>query len=173
MLPGSPRGNDLPNVRVLDLSLLSNGLKKDAKLNEGIPALLTSVMPNLEEIDLSNADVTESALRYFANTCQELEKLTWNNHFADTNITGHFLDACRPLKEMCMDDSVFNYDASVEAIQAEGRDNHIFCCCNTFLERVSLKNATFYCRGPRKSCPSFVLSRSFGTLPACVGFEAT
>jgi hypothetical protein len=147
MLPGSLM---LPHVRVLDLSFPSNALKKDTMLKVCIPALLTFVMPCLQEIDLSNANVTESALRYFAYECPVLEKVTWNNHFSNTSMSGKALNTCRCLKEIYMDDSVFTYDfGESQAIHApaEWLNYCIFFHCNAKLERVSLKNAK--CREPR------------------------
>jgi hypothetical protein len=147
MLPGSLM---LSHVRALDLSFPPNALKKDTTLKVCIPALLTFVMPCLQEIDLSNANVTESVLRYFAYECPVLEKVTWNKHFSNTNMSGKALKTCRHLKEIYMDDSVFTYDfgeSEVIHAPAEWRDYCIFCHCNAKLERVSLKNAK--CREPR------------------------
>jgi hypothetical protein len=144
MLPGPLM---LRHVRILDLSFPSNAFKKDTTLKVCIPALLTFVMPCLQEVDLSNADVTESALRYFAHECPVLEKVTWNNHHANTNMSGKALNECRCLKELYMDDSLFTSDYGELHALAEWPDYCIFRHCNAKLERVSLKNAK--CREPR------------------------
>jgi hypothetical protein len=140
----------LPHVRVLDLSFPSNALQKDKKFKVCVAAILSSIMPCLQEIDLSNANVAGSALRHFAAQCPELEKVTWDQHHANTNLSGKALNACRRLKEIYMDDSVFTYDfGESQAIHApaEWLNYCIFFHCNAKLERVSLKNAK--CRGPR------------------------
>jgi hypothetical protein len=107
-------------------------------------------MPCLQEIDLSNANVTESALGYFAYECPVLKKVVWNNHYANTSMSGKALKMCQHLKEIYMDDSVFTYDFGESQLilaPAEWRDYCIFYHCNEKLERVSLKNAK--CREPR------------------------
>jgi hypothetical protein len=98
------------------------------------------MMPCLREIDLSNAHVTGSVLRKIADACPELEKLTWNHN---QKVARTALIKYRGLKEIYMDDSIFVYACVDTMIQGELRYNDLFClrCCNTFLERVSLKNA--------------------------------
>jgi hypothetical protein len=130
----------LQHVQVLDLSFPSNALKKDTKFKVCITALLSSIMPLLKEIDLSNADVAESALRHFAGQCPALEKITWNKHHANTSVSGKALKACRGLKELYMDDSVFSVGRDENSVILI-RSPCILSRCNTFLERVSLKNA--------------------------------
>jgi hypothetical protein len=174
----------LRHVRVLDLSFPSNALKKDTKLNVCVPALLSFVVPCLQEIDLSSAYVTEPALRYFAYKCPVLEKVTWNNHQANMHMSGNALSGCNHLKEIYMNDSVFTYhlgeSQAMRALSEQWVSYSIFFHCNANLVRVSLKNAK--CREkdifaspefPRKRFPRLVLSSSFGTLQVCVGSEAT
>jgi hypothetical protein len=81
-----------------------------------------------------------------------------------------------------MDDSVFTYDFGESQLilaPAEWRDYCIFYHCNAklsvFLSRMpSVVNpGSFHHQGPRKSFHRLVSSSSFGTLPVCVGFEAT
>jgi hypothetical protein len=145
-----PKTHMLHHVRVLDLSFPSNALKKDTKFQDCIPALLAFAMPCLEEIDLSNACVTESALSYFAYECPGLEKVTWNNHHANTQMSGEALTECEHLTELYMDDSVFTYDFGesplILALTGQWVSYSIFCHCSTNLVRVSLKNAK--CREP-------------------------
>jgi hypothetical protein len=149
----------LPHVRVLDLSFPSNALKNDAQLKLCIPALLSSIMPCLREIDLSNANVRESVLRCFADACPELEKLTWNHN---QKMARTALIACRGLKEIYMDDSIFLYAFADTIIQSGWRYSDPFCLryCNAFLERVSLKNAKCSISGmPTQIFPLFGLVR--------------
>jgi hypothetical protein len=155
----------LPHIRVLDLSFPSNPLKNDTKLEVCIVALLAFTMPCLREIDLSNANVAESALYHFAFACPALEKITWNHHQGNTLasgtntlVSGTALNACQRLKEIYMDNSIFRYgSADIDELAAgqdeghDGRDYDIFRKCNTSLERVSLKNAKFSFFGPTKS----------------------
>jgi hypothetical protein len=151
MVPGRLK---LQQVRILDLSFPSNALKKDTKFRVCIPAALTFFMPRLQEIDLSNARVAKSALRNFAYVCLALEKITWNHHQANTTISGEDLDACRGLKELYMDDSVFSIGMNEMHLVVQ-RDDCIFFRCNTFLERVSLKNA---------KCRFIIQPHSFSTV---------
>jgi hypothetical protein len=174
MMPGPIM---LQHVRVLDLSFPSNALKKDTKLKVCIPAVLSFVMPCLREIDLSNACVMESALHYFALECPVLEKVTWNNHHANTQMSGKALHKCECLKEIHMDDSVFTYHfGESQAIQE--RDYCIFSHCNTFLERVSLKNAkcreprAFSSPGPTQSFPQIGLVKFVRSTPSLRWFRS-
>jgi hypothetical protein len=172
MLPGLLM---LSHVRVLDLSFPSNALKKDTKLKVCIPAVLTFVMPCLKEIDLSNACVTESALRYFADECPVLEKVTWNNHHANTHMSGRALNACPRLKEITMDDSIFTYHFGESAVihaPDDGRHYCIFAHCNTNLVRVSIKNAkcrepeVFSSPGPAETFPQIGLVKFVRNTPS-------
>jgi hypothetical protein len=176
MLPGSV--GRLHHVRVLDLSFPSNSLKKDTKLKVCIPALLSFIMPCLREIDLSNVRVRASALRYLAYACPALEKVTWNRHHhhrnAGISMEGPTLNACRCLKEIYMNDSIFFYMYYNEsnAIQIEGRDSHLFSRCNTFLERVSLKNAKYDFEKPTQSFPQFGLVKFVRGTPSLRWFRS-
>jgi hypothetical protein len=131
----------LPHVQVLDLSFPSNALQKDKKFKVCVSALLSRILPCLREIDLSYANVAESALRNFAGQCPELEKITWGHHHGNTNMSGKTLSACRFLKELYMDNSVFTFSIHEAHRIHESGDDCIFGRCNTFLERVSLKAA--------------------------------
>jgi hypothetical protein len=146
-----PNTRMLHHVRVLDLSFPSNAVQRDTNFKDCVPALLASAMPCLVEIDLSNAGVTESALGYFAYECPGLEKVTWNNHHANTQMSGEALIDCEHLTEIYMDDSVFTYDVGesplILALTGQWVSYSIFCDCSTNLVRVSLKNAK--CREPR------------------------
>jgi hypothetical protein len=178
MLPGYIM---LQHVRVLDLSFPSNALKKDTTLKVCIPAILTYVMPCLKEIDLSNANVTESALRYFAYECPVLEKVTWNNHFSNTHMSGKALDECPRLKEIYMDDSVFTYGfGESQAICSPTEWLHycIFSHCNANLERVSLQNAKVrepeFCSapGPKQIFPQSGLMKFVRNTPSLRWFRS-
>jgi hypothetical protein len=133
----------LPYVAVLDLSFPSNALQKNKKFKVCVSAILSGIMPCLQEIDLSNANVAESALRHFAAQCPHLERVTWDHHHANTNMSGKALNACRVLMELYMDDSVFTFSIheNDRIIDGTRTEDCIFGRCNTFLERVSLKNA--------------------------------
>jgi hypothetical protein len=136
-----PDPRTLPYVRSLDLSFPSTALQKDKKFKVCVSAILSCTMPCLREIDLCNAHVAESALRHFAAQCPALEKITWNHHHGTTNMSGKALNACQSLKELYMDNSVFTFSIYEDYRLHLGSDDCIFSRCNTFLERVSLKNA--------------------------------
>ena len=153
-LPGSALGM-LQHVRVLDLSFPSNALKKDARLKVCIPALLSSIMPCLREIDLSNANVSDLALRHFAKKCPALEKVIWNNQ--DGILMWDVFKECNNLKEIYMDSSIFFLsDVGPMSIESERRADFILTICNASLERVSLKNAKFVYMPPQATLVVFV-----------------
>jgi hypothetical protein len=105
-------------------------------------------MPFLSEIDLSNASVTESALRRVAHACPVLQTLTWNNSRTSTHISGECLSKCSRLKGLYMDNSIFycNFvEFTVMQIEELGVDYCILYDCKRELQRVSLKNARYRC----------------------------
>jgi hypothetical protein len=163
MPPGSV--GTLQHVRVLDLSFPSNTLKKtDSEVC--IVTLLAVTMPCLREIDLSNVSiglVAESALHSLASACPALEKITWNHHhyIAGMGMQGRALNACRCLKEIYMDDSTSLYQYS-----------HLFRRCNTFLERVSLKNAKYEYTEPTQSSPQYSLVEFVRNTPTLRWFRS-
>jgi hypothetical protein len=167
-LPEVPFLRTLQHVRVLDLSFPSDALRKDTKFRVCVPECLSIVMPCLREIDLSNANVNESALRYFAVACPALERITWNDHRANTKLSGKALNACRHLKEIYMDDSCISFDYDKERLINALFDSSEYCLfghCNTFLERVSLKNAI-------PSFPQFNLAKFVRNTPSLRWFRS-
>jgi hypothetical protein len=174
-------GGKLQHVRVLDLSFPSNDLKKNTDVESCVVVLLTFAMPCLREIDLSNAKVAESALALLDHTCPELEKITWNHyHYHLYNAVGFMqgsaLSACRCLKEIYMDDSTFYYhyiNESMAIRRGELPDSHFFSRCNTFLERVSLRNAKYDFHEPTpQSFPEFGLLKFVRNTPSLRWFRS-
>jgi hypothetical protein len=170
-------GRKLQHVQILDLSFPSHALKNNTNFELCIVALLAFTMPCLREIDLSNAKVAESDLQYLACACPELEKITWihhHHHRARNFMQGSALNACRCLKEIYMDDSTFYYQYINElmAIQIEGPDSHIFSRCNTFLERVSLRNAKYDFNELNQSFPQYGLLKVVRNTPSLRWFRS-
>jgi hypothetical protein len=106
------QGNKVRAVTALDLSFPRSALQKDRVLKVCVPTALSAMMRNLREVDLSNAKVSQSVLRDFAQNCPLLEKVVWNNYCkAALNtwdfISGAELKYCQNLKEISMDDWCF------------------------------------------------------------------
>ena len=71
-----------------------------------LPHSLSMILPNLREIDLSNAPVLTKRKTEFMFRCQSLEKLTWNN-CRGISVRGEQIPISENLKEIYMDGSVF------------------------------------------------------------------
>ena len=112
--------------------------------SRSLPNILATMLPNLREIDLSNACITR--LKCFSFRCPYLEKVTWKNIDKDSCVE---LDGCNMrysnnLKEIIMDDSEFVYDQRVKDTISNLENygnNFIFHYCSEALERVSIRNA--------------------------------
>lgn len=70
---------------------------------------LAMILPNLQELNLSNTGIGCTALRRFSEKCHGLEKITWNNfdHNSNVSICGNCMSASTNLKEIYMDGAVF------------------------------------------------------------------
>ena len=114
-------------------------------------AVLATVLPNLQEVNLSDTSTTGYALKKLSTTCFRLVKITNNNIEGTLNITidGESIIRAKNLKELYMDDSVFNCSIASENRMSNLDDNNdnlknviLFYKCNSnVLERVSIKNA--------------------------------
>ena len=112
--------------------------------SKSIPNILSNFLPNLREIDLSNACIT--LLGCFTYRCPHLEKVTWNNinKNSKVNLDGCNMESSNNLKEIIMDDSEFVCCQTVKDIISNlenYRNNFIFHHCSKALERVSIRNA--------------------------------
>ena len=118
--------------------------------DNGIMYALSKILPNLQEINLSNT-ITEcgyEALSMFSNRCNRLEKVTWNNidRSSDVSISGGDIWKATNLREIYMDESIF-YTGSGKTLSdlANSSDRFLFHACgSTVLERVSIRNTKWY-----------------------------
>ena len=119
----------------------------------GLCNLLSSILPNLRDINLFNNGFGSSYLSNFSTKCPNLEKLTWHNNIdhnqSAIDIDGSDLMRATNLKEIYMDGSVFvNRDDEHDLLSDLENDAHsnifLFYQCRTKLERVSIRNAKWY-----------------------------
>jgi hypothetical protein len=101
-------------ILLLDISISPTTPCWKVEDSKSLPNILATILPNLREIDLSNAYITR--LRCFSYRCPHLEKVTRNNINKDSYVE---LDGCNMqhsnnLKEIIMDDSEFVYDQRVK-----------------------------------------------------------
>jgi len=152
------------SVTRLDISLHPTASKKDRKMHACIPKFISAVMPNLKEIDMSHAIVTQSAISDFSKKCPNLERFTWNCcKEATAFVTGQdfrFINARSILheskiREVFMDDAVlyvpgewtYGYQPQqtpeeriLGRLESDESLGSIFSYLSSTLERVSIKN---------------------------------
>lgn len=146
----------------LDLSLPPSVLRcrKEARqVHAYIPKYLAQIMPNLREVDMSYVATTPSALSVFARNCRNLEKIRWSYLDAldiSDLASGQALQNCSNLKELYMDNSRFFVPMRAQVFNErnlfeEPDDPHcVLGLCLFKLERVCLKDATYYALFPRR-----------------------
>lgn len=148
--------NRIRGVTRLDMSLSTNTrTKKERQVAACVPKSMAKIMPHLKEVDLSNINVSQSAISDFAKRCPLLEMFHWHNcKYASAFVTGQDFKACRNLKEIHMNDA--NFYASQYQIAAMEEDGDKVACLFYFvretLERVSIQNAACHSYG-QKSKP--------------------
>ena len=109
---------------------------------------LARILPNLQEIDVSNTEgQPSSVIRAFSRECPRLEKITCNNTnqiLSSASIDGEDVMGATNLKEMYMDNAVFDVGYN---IRGNDEHSHIFLfykCGSKVLERISIQNARYY-----------------------------
>lgn len=124
-------------------------LPRTLSFNGFLPRLLSRMVPNLCELDISNMNFDPFIVKEFCERCPTLEKITNNNNrkavSGGIDIDGRDMQSATNLKEFMMDGSAFycrNYNPNYM------RDLHdhptIFLfhkCGSTVLERLSMRNA--------------------------------
>ena len=130
----------------LDISLSSQSTPIGEAVFLSLPYALSNILPNLRDVDFSNANTTYRVLENFSYRCPYLEKVIWNNihEFSGVHLNGDDMLSCKNLKEIIMDDSVF-FCSNQNKDGISNLENHIHefifhYCCKT-LERVSIRNA--------------------------------
>lgn len=112
----------LDGIESLDLSSPS----KLSRVNCDVLHQLSSMLPNLREINLSNigGDGFDSVLGSFATRCPRLERITWNNIDIDCDISMSGLDMMRAtnLREIMMDGSSFETRSIFNTLGGGGID---------------------------------------------------
>ena len=131
---------------------------------------LAMILPNLQEIDVSNTQgYHSSAIRVFSSNCPRLEKITWNNTnqpVSPTNMDGDDMSKAIILRELHMDNSVFGADLHKTELSDLENNKHFniflfYKCDSRVLERISIRNAR-YCNfsrivpGPQDALIKFI-----------------
>ncbi|MGK3744344.1 MAG: hypothetical protein ACI90V_011204 [Bacillariaceae sp.] len=130
----------------LDISLSTQSTPIGEFVFVSLPYALSNILPNLHDVDFSNANTTYRVLENFSYRCPYLEKVTWNNihEYSSVHLNGDDMLSCKNLKEITMDDSVF-YCSNQTKDGISNLENHrnefIFHYCCKALERVSIRNA--------------------------------
>jgi len=131
---------------------------------------ISFMVPNLQQLDLSNTMMGTSILGKFAVRCPRLEiirwnKISWNNNDNyGIDAGGYELQAMNNLKELYLDNWYFDFDYDDQIYRDEGNDDddngvyeieamsdcnnypNLFLfhkLCNNPLERISLRNARY------------------------------
>ena len=111
------------------------------------------MLPNLQDVNLSNNDFPSESLCAFSTKCPNLEKITWHNidiNQSAIRINGWDMMHTSNLNEIYMDDSVLMMDAADQRHEYSDLENDkhsnifLFYQCSTKLERVSIRNAKWY-----------------------------
>ena len=106
---------------------------------------LSSMLPNLQDINLSNirGEFFDSVLGSFATRCPRLERITWNNIDIDCDI---YMDGCdmrkaTNLREIMMDGAVFT---GIISDLENHPDFYLFCRWKSqVVERISIRHAKY------------------------------
>jgi len=134
----------LQNVRVLDLSTPKT-VESSTVNNEFLPQILSEMLPNLVEADLSNTSVMPYAVWDLSKRCKSLAKFTFNRWKESPLCLGEYFKDSDHIKEHYMDTCNFLVydDAEVSRYLTTEGDRYPFFYCAKNLERVSILNATY------------------------------
>ena len=101
---------------------------------------LAAIMPNVQRINLTGVNLGRDTLWCGLGRWRLLTKITWCGigPFDDVYISGRNMEGLKNLREIYMDDSCFSMDLSPVP------DRVIFHRCSKKLERLSIRNATYY-----------------------------
>ena len=147
---GPPRFQ-LNGIVSLDVSSPS----KVSGVNYGFLYQLSSWLPNLRELNLSNigGEELDEVLNNVSTRCRQLERIVWNNIDTECDIymTGLDMMKATNLREIIMDESIFTYvtfgdDDTIVTISDLENHPHSFLfryCTSPVLERVSIRHAKY------------------------------
>lgn len=154
--PDKFNGRDWGTIETMMEQLRLNGIVSlemagECNSTNGMIFVLSRILPNLQEINLSNTGFGYEILHLFSQRRTRLEKVTWNNinRSAAVCILGSNI-RFKNLKEIYMDDCVFEYRCfisyftpSLDLENDERPDEFLFHQCSKVLERVSIRNAKY------------------------------
>ena len=111
-----------------------------------LPEIISMIVPNLLELNCTNAGSTLSTLWDFSKNCVHLEKVTWHNISWKAGISLNGRDMKRlSIKELYMDDCNFHCTQEMEEFDLIDYPNeYLFCKCCEEIEKISIQNAGYY-----------------------------
>ena len=127
----------------LDLSLSS---PTTAYCDNSFPFYLSHILPNLQELDLSNTKFTSCVLVNFSRNCPRVEQITFNNiqRCSYISLDGEDMQHAHNLRLLIVDDSVFCvYNIEKYSDLINNQDTFLFHKCCKVLERVSIRKAKY------------------------------
>ena len=139
---------------VVALDLSSPTITSFPYANDYFLWVLKKMLPNLQEINLSNLDLQSYQLENVFKTCSRLEKITCNHNsdqlvcHPQTYMDGKDMSPAKNLTELYMDGSqFFAWGALLKKLSDLENDKYsdifLFHKCGKGLERVSIKNAKY------------------------------
>ena len=120
--------------------------------DEFLCRIISSILPNLRDVNLSNNGFPSASLLEFSRECPKLQKITWHNidcKQSRIKINGQDMEPATNLKEIYMDNATFSGSMSGwRSFYADLEDDDpisfFFHYCSKKLERVSIRNAKMY-----------------------------
>ena len=133
----------------LDLSLPKPTATNGFFSLRDIFTVMTQILPNLRELDLSNTKTNKEELHYFCTQNPRLEKITWHNNGIQLqsriSLDGRDMESIEILREIHMDNTVFitaNFFSRFSDLEdTEHSDIFLFHRCRKSLVHVSIRNA--------------------------------
>ncbi|CAB9506780.1 expressed unknown protein [Seminavis robusta] len=157
-----PVANSLKLQQITHMDLSSDNNSNNNNNNSypqvapSIGRLMTQVVPNLQELDLSYNHVTTAVLADAARNCPKLERIHLQNGLAGgvASSTGIDWKNCHALKELLLDGTLLQASKREVTEMFQDADNVVACplrYCMENLERVSLKGCRHYDRLPKNA----------------------
>lgn len=139
--------NKITNIVKLDLSIPQQAnSERDRKVYANVVKVLSSLLPNLKEVDCSFMRTGQSTANDLCKHCPRLERFKWNHPGADLFLIGQDFKQCKNLKELYLDHASFFCTGNTrEVIQNGCTSNVLFCDkgCHD-LERVSIRKCKYF-----------------------------
>lgn len=96
----------LPGVKSLDVSFPPHTSNRRRPVKNSTMKALALILPNLESIDLSYMQVTQTAVSAFCQQCPNLKSITWRGSTDNLLIGGEDFKSANNLKDLNLDNSV-------------------------------------------------------------------